>query len=166
MTISDKYALSGNGNLVEKNKRETELHTAFFQNHNFFWSLPRNIGHRPSKCQELNKFYLFTYRCYWFLLFMLFSNISWPDLTKRTRSLTGSQHDSRKISELFHIIIRWVSVCTKWQFCTEYNFGGKLQTAIWYTPWLTLWWYGKVPISSDCHENWCSAWGLFWSGNG
>jgi hypothetical protein len=31
MTISDKYALSGNGNLVEKSKRETELHTAFFK---------------------------------------------------------------------------------------------------------------------------------------
>ena len=100
----------------------------FFQNHNFVWSLPRNIGHRLSKCQELNKLYIFTYLCYWFLLFMLFSNISWPDLTKRTRSLTGSQHDSRKISELFHIIIRWVTVCTKWQFRTEYNFGGKLQT--------------------------------------
>ena len=24
-------------------------------------------------------------------------------------------------------------------------------TAIWYTSWLTLWWYGKVPISSNCH---------------
>ena len=115
----------------KKQKGNTELHTAFFQNHNFVWSLPRNIGHRPSKCQELNKFYIFTYLCYWFLLFMLFSNISWPDLTKRTRSLTGSQHDSRKISELFHIIIRWVTLCTKWQFRTEYNFGGKLQTAIW-----------------------------------
>ena len=99
-------------------KGNIELNTAFFQKHNFVWSLPRNIGHRPSKCQELNKFYIVTYRCYWFLLFMLFSNISWPDLTKRTRSLTWSQHDSRKISELFHIIIRWVTVCTKWQFRT------------------------------------------------
>ena len=93
ITISDKYALLGNGNLVENTKRETSscMHTAFFQNHNFVWSLPRNIGHRPSKCQEFNKFYIFTYLWYWFLLFMLFWNISWPDLTKRTRSLPGSQ---------------------------------------------------------------------------
>ena len=36
----------------------------FFQNHNFVWSLPRNIGHRLSKCQELNKLYIFTYLCH------------------------------------------------------------------------------------------------------
>ena len=150
--------------------------------------MPRNNGHRPSKCQELNiNFYIFTYLSYWFLLFL---NISWPDLNKRKRSLTCSQHDCRKISELFHIIIRWVTVCTKWQFRTEYNFGGKLQTpknsivnkfrtnksqnmnsthyimcgtAIWYTPCLTLWWYGKVPISSDCHVDFRSGISSVWS---
>jgi len=78
-------------------KGNIELHTAFFQNHNFVWSLPRNIGQWLLKCQELNKFYIFTYLCYWFLLFMLFSNISWPDLTKRPRSLPGSQHFPPKL---------------------------------------------------------------------
>ena len=87
ITISDKYALSGNGNLVENTKRETSsCILPFFK----IRILPRNISHRPSKCQELNKFYIFTYLCYWCLLLMLFSNISWPDLTKRTRSLLRS----------------------------------------------------------------------------
>jgi hypothetical protein len=64
-------------------KGNIEFHTAFFQNHDFVWSLPRNIGHRPSKCQELNKFYIFTYLCYWFLLFMLFFKhfLTWFDQT-------------------------------------------------------------------------------------
>jgi hypothetical protein len=45
MTISDKYVLSGNGNLVEKTKRETELHA----------ELPFGT-HRDSPYDDMEKF--------------------------------------------------------------------------------------------------------------
>ena len=124
ITISDKYAICQWQTRRKYQKGNIELHTAFFQNHNFIWSLPRNNGHRPSKCQELNNFtYLHTFATDFYFLscFQIFLDLIWPN----------ERDPCPEVNMTVMIIIRWVTVCTKWQFRTEYNLGGKLQTPCW-----------------------------------